>query len=76
MLTTIKDILFGIWDFITGIFEFLTSTILELAHVAGFLARAVASIPSYLGFFPAAFGSLLLVLVSVAVIYKLLGREG
>ena len=76
MLTTIKEILFGIWDFIVGIFDFVAGIFRDLAAVARFLVHGFAAIPSYLGWFPASFAALLVVGVSIAVIYKIAGREG
>lgn len=76
MLSTIKDILFGIWDFLVSIFDFVAGMFRDLAAVGRFLVQAVSSIPSYLGWFPAGFASLLLIGVSIAVIYKIAGREG
>lgn len=76
MLSTIKDVILGIYHAIISIFDFLGNAIKELATIARLLGSAVASIPSYLGFLPSAAIALVLALVSIAVLYKITGREG
>lgn len=76
MLRAIKNAVLFIVTFFTSIFKFLGSLIKDLFTIAGLLGKAVASIPSYLNFFPAAFTAVVLVLISIAVIYKITGREG
>lgn len=76
MLRAIKNGILAILSFFTSIFSFIGSLIKDLVTIAGLLVKAVASIPSYLTFFPAAFTAVVLVLVSIAVIYKITGREG
>lgn len=76
MLSTIKDVILGIYHAIISIFDFLGSAIRELATIARLCAQSVAAIPSYLGFLPASVIAIVLVLVSIAVLYKITGREG
>lgn len=76
MLSTIKDVILGIYHAIISIFDFLGSAIRELATIARLCAQSVAAIPSYLGFLPASAIAIVLLLVSVAVLYKITGREG
>lgn len=76
MLRAIKNAILAILGFFTSIFAFLGNLIKDLATVAQLLAKAVAAVPSYLSFFPAAFTAVVLSLIAIAVIYKILGREG
>lgn len=76
MLRAIKNAILFIVSFFTSIFTFVGNLIKDLATIAKLLAKAVASIPTYLNFFPAAFTAIVITLISIAVIYKILGREG
>lgn len=76
MLSTIKDVILGIYHAIISIFDFIGSALRELAMIARLCAQSVAAIPSYLGFLPASAIAIILALVSVAVLYKITGREG
>lgn len=76
MLATIKDITFGIWDFLVNIFDFIAGFFRDIAAVGKYLVTAIGSVPSYLGWFPSAFSALVIVGVGIAVIYKIAGREG
>lgn len=76
MLRAIKNAVLFIVSFFTSVFSFITSLFKDLATMAGLLAKSVASVPQYLTFFPAAFTAIVIALISIAVIYKILGREG
>ena len=76
MLRAIRNAILAILSFFTSIFTFVGSLIKDLATIASLLGKAVVSIPSYLSFFPAAFTAIVITLISIAVIYKVVGREG
>lgn len=76
MFTLIIRTLISIYKAITGIFSFIVNLITETAAIVRFLGSAIAAIPSYLDFFPPAFGAALIALLTVAIVYKITGREG
>lgn len=76
MLGTIKNTLIWIYEFFTSIFDFVVNIFRDLSAMANLMKQAVAAIPSYLRWFPSAFTAIILVLITVAIAYKILGREG
>lgn len=76
MLRTIKDTLIWIYDFFISIFDFVVNIFRDLSAMANIMRQAIAAIPSYLRWFPSAFTTMILVLITIAVAYKILGREG
>lgn len=62
---TIKVII----DFVIGIFE-------DLLFLIQLLGNFLANLPTYLGFLPSAVVTAALTIFSVAVIFKILGRDG
>lgn len=75
MLETIKDILVSIGDFFGSVVDFFVDFIEDIIYVGKLLTNAIASIPSYLGIFPAAIVTSLLTIFGIAIIYKIVGRD-
>lgn len=59
----------AIIDFVIGLFE-------DLLFMIQLLAKFIIQIPSYFSWLPGGFVSVVVVIFSVVVIYKILGREG
>lgn len=59
----------AIIDFVIGLFE-------DLLFMIELLAKFIVQIPSYFSWLPDGFVAVVVVLFSVVVIYKILGREG
>lgn len=76
MLRAIKNAVLTIVSFFTSVFIFIGNFIRELFTLAKLLFKSSSAIPSYLNFYPAVFTSVVISLVAIAVLYKLLGREG
>lgn len=76
MLRTIKDTLVWIYDFFTSIFDFVVNIFRDLSAMANLMRQALHAIPSYLHWFPSAFTTVILLLITIAIAYKILGREG
>lgn len=76
MIRTIKNTIVWIYDFFTSVFTFIVNIFRDLSAMADLMKSAFHAIPSYLTWFPAAFTATLTVLISIAIAYKILGREG
>lgn len=72
MISAIKEV----YNIIKTLFDFIIGFIHDLIELVKMVGEAVAKVPSMLGFLPSAILSLLLLLIGVAVMYKVLGREG
>lgn len=63
-------------DFFTFIYEILSSIIGWIVSIIGLITSCVGFLIKFVGVLPTAFTISLLALIALAVIYKLLGREG
>lgn len=75
MLRDIFDVIKNIGNFFTSIVDFVIDFFGDLVYVIDLLADTIVSIPDYLGFFPSVLIAAVVSLVSIAVIFKILGRE-
>lgn len=75
-MQVIIDFLSGIGDLISAAFDWLITSILDLAHIASMLTQVVANVPAYFAWLPDECASIFAVILSVVVLYKILGREG
>lgn len=66
----------AIGDAIIAAFDFLISFFGDLVYAIQLLGKVVISLPSYFSWLPSSISSLLITLLGIAVIYKILGREG
>lgn len=80
MISAIRAIGTAIKEFfnlVVTLFDFVFGLIQDLLKVVQLLAEAILQIPTYLNaFFPSAFISIFMIIISIVVIYKMLGREG
>lgn len=57
--------------------EFIFGLVADLVNVVELLADTVVRLPEYFGyFFPSQFITLFVTIISLVVVYKILGREG
>ena len=75
-MQTLLDFFAGIGNSITAAFDFVISFFQDLIYMIKLLARIVTSIPSYFTWLPSSIFAVLSVIISLVVIYKILGREG
>lgn len=66
----------GIGTAITSIIDFVIGLFEDLVYMIKLLGQVVLNIPNYFSWLPAEILALIVVLISVVVIYKILGREG
>lgn len=62
--------------FLASIVEFAVGLVRDMISLVRLLGQAVAKVPDILAVLPPSVTALLLVALSVAVLYKVLGREG
>lgn len=71
ILKAIKSIATGF----TSLLDFLFGVIEDLVYVVKILGDAILSIPTYLGWLPEVFLTVVITIFGIVVIYKILGRE-
>lgn len=76
MFEFIGNLLRNIADFFTSIWEVIINVISDIVAMVKLLAQAISTVPGFFRWMPAGVITLLGVILSVVVIYKLLGREG
>lgn len=76
MLKNIYNAIKSLVNFFDSVIDFVIDFFQDLVYVIDLLAETVTSIPDYLGFFPTILVTAIISLVSIAVIFKILGREG
>lgn len=80
MISALKSIFSAIvnfFDLVVSLVEFIFSLVEDLIKVVGLLVQSLVNLPSFLNaFLPTAFVSVCMVILSIVVIYKVMGREG
>lgn len=66
----------GIGNAITSVIDFVIGFFQDLVYLIQLTGRFLAQIPNYFSWLPAGAITLLIVLFSIVVVYKILGREG
>lgn len=72
LLNFIKGIgnaIVSVIDFVMGLFE-------DLVYMIKLLGQVILNIPNYFSWLPSQVLSLIVIIITVVVIYKILGREG
>lgn len=75
-MDTILNFLNGIGEAITTVIDFVISFFKDTVYMISLLVKAVSNFPNYFTWLPGPVVALLLSLISIVVIYKILGREG
>lgn len=66
----------SIGNAITSVIDFVIGLFQDLVYMVSLLVKVVGNIPSYFNWLPAEIVALFVALISIVVIYKILGREG
>lgn len=66
---TVGSIISTVIDFVIGLFQ-------DLILMLTLLTKFFAQLPSYLGWLPSTVVSSIVLIFSIVIIYKILGREG
>lgn len=75
-MQTIIDFFEGLGSAITAVIDFLISMVQDLVYMVQLLVKVVAKIPVYFSWIPGEVLAIIVVIIGVAVTYKILGREG
>lgn len=75
-MKAIIDFIQGFVDIVVSLVNFVIQTITDLVYVIGLLGQMLVNLPTYFGWLPSVIVSMLVVIFSIVVIYKILGREG
>lgn len=75
-MQTLLDFFAGIGNAITAAFDFVISFFQDLIYMIKLLGKVVLNIPNYFTWLPAPALALLVLIISLVVVYKVLGREG
>lgn len=76
MIEAIKNFLQIIVDSVTTLWTFLVSLFQDIVYVISALATFLTRIRRYLGFLPLAVYVVFAVGISIAIVYKIVGRDG
>lgn len=75
-LRKIYQFFLKVGGFVTAPIRLVVHLIRDLLALFGLLSRAKDAIGSYLSFIPSEVYAIILVMIGVAIFYKILGREG
>lgn len=70
------DLVTGFIDLVVSLVEFVFQTISDIVYMIGLLGNMIVNLPAYFGWIPSAIVSSIVVIFSIVVVYKILGREG
>ena len=70
------DFFTGFIDIISSLIDFVMQTISDLVYMIGLLGDMMLNLPGYFGWLPSTIVTSLVVIFSIVIIYKILGREG
>lgn len=76
MLSVVKDFFLGVSGVITGLVDFVVGFIEDIVYVVKLCTSFVAKIPKLFSWLPAPVLGVVVLIFSVVVIYKIMGREG
>lgn len=75
-MRTVIQFLKNIGKIITTVIDFVISFFKDLVYVIELTGKFLSELPSYFSWLPEELLAILLVIFSIVVIYKILGREG
>ena len=75
-MNAILEFLKGIGNAIIAVIDFVMGLFEDLVYMIKLLGQVVLNIPSYFAWLPGELLALIIVIISIVVIYKILGREG
>lgn len=75
-LSAIIDFFTGIADAVTALIDFVFSIISDLVYMVQLTGKFILQIPVYFSWLPGELLALVVLIFSIVVLYKVLGREG
>lgn len=75
-MTAVFDVLAAIADAIVGVFDFVVSFLTDLVYIVQLIGSILLQIPGFFtSWLPPGLATLLVLIISVAAIYKIAGRD-
>ena len=66
----------GVADLVVSLVDFVIGLIGDIVYMVELTAVFVANIPTYFAWLPGTFVATIVIIFSIVVIYKIIGREG
>lgn len=76
MLETIKNFFLGIANVTTSLIDFVVGFVGDIVYIVKLSGSFVAKIPSLFSWLPRGVIAMIVLIFTVVVIYKVMGREG
>lgn len=75
-MSAVFDVLSAIADAIVGVFDFIVSFLMDLVYIVQLIGSILLQIPTFFSaWLPPELAGLLVLIVTVAAIYKIAGRD-
>lgn len=75
-MNALIDFIKGIGEAIVSVIDFVMGLFEDLVYMIKLLGVVIANIPNYFSWLPPQVLALVVLIISIVVIYKILGREG
>lgn len=75
-MEALTNLLAGIGETLFVVFSFIMDTVSNTVYILRLLWYFVGNIPRYFSWLPSEFVTIIVFIFSIAVIYKIMGREG
>lgn len=75
-MQVILDFLTQLGQMVVFLVDFVISTIADLVYMTRLLGEVMVFLPDYFGWLPSAVVTFIMLIISIVVIYKIIGREG
>lgn len=75
-MNALLDFLKGIGNAIVAVIDFVMGLFEDLVYMIKLLGQVVLNIPTYFSWLPPQVLVLIVLIISIVVVYKILGREG
>lgn len=69
------DVLAAIADAINGIIDFVVSFFMDIVYIVQLIGSILLQIPSFFSWLPPGFSTLIVIILTVASVYKIAGRD-
>lgn len=75
-MNVLIDFFKGVGQAITSVIDFVISLFQDLIYMIKLLGQVILNIPNYFSWLPSDIVTLIFLIISIVVVYKILGREG
>lgn len=75
-MKVILDFFAQLGQYVIFLVDFVISTISDLVYMTKLLGEVIVFLPEYFGWLPSVVVTFIMLIISIVVIYKIIGREG